>query len=256
MNYKDIIFYDYETGGKNPHTCQPIELAAAVIDGRRLEVREDECFSSYIKPLDDEEAIAHGLEPVSEEALKITKIDREVLKTAPDYKTVWGQFELFADKFSKKKGDPWSAPIGAGFNNDGYDAIINNRAAGGHYWYLTSEQKKILNVKEPYGFGPWDDERKQCKIFHKIIAIDLMDVVWTWWENQVGMDNISMDNTRKELGIDGKHAHRGICDVIQGAYVLARFLRLQRKMVPKVKFRNSFTQEDNDNITRIVSKYV
>jgi DNA polymerase III epsilon subunit-like protein len=256
MNYRDIIFFDYETTGKNPHTCQPIELAAAVIDGRKLEVREDECFSSYIKPLPQDKAVSYGLEPLSEEALKVTKIDPKELEKAPDLKTAWGQFELFVDKFAKKRNDPWSRPIGAGFNNDGYDNKINDRVAGGQYWFLSSEQKKLLGIKDPYGFGPWDEERKQCTIFHKIICIDLMDLVWTWWENQVGMDNISMDNIRAEFGIDSKHAHRGICDVLQGAQLLARFLKLQRKMVPKVKFRNSFSSADNEVIARMVAKYV
>jgi len=256
MNFRDILFYDYETTGKNPHTCQPIELAAVIIDGRKLEVREDSCFSSYIKPMPDEEAIKYGMEPVTPEVLGITKIDPKNLETAPSLKTVWSQFELYTKKYNPGK-DSWTAPIGVGFNVDGYDNIINTRIAGGHYWQINAMgYMKELGLKEPWGFGPWDEKRLQHKLFHPIFHIDLMDTVWQWTENMKEMDRISMDRIRQWLGIDAEHAHRGIVDVVQGAYIFARFLRLTRAMVPKVKFANSFTVEDNKAIARLVNGYL
>ena len=36
-NFRDIIVFDFETGGANPHTCQPTQIAAVAIHARKLE---------------------------------------------------------------------------------------------------------------------------------------------------------------------------------------------------------------------------
>ncbi len=258
MNYNNIIFYDFEATGVNPHTCQPIELAAVVIDGRRLEIKEDECFSSYIKPIFDEERCRKlQLQPLTEEVLKITHIDPEKLKVAPDIKVVWEQFGQFVDKFNYKKTN-YTAPIGAGFNTVGYDNIIVNRLCGGHFWQIKSFGFKdyIPDFTEPYGFGPWDEARVQQALFSKYMHIDLMHTVWQWTENMPDIKSISFNNVSDWLGITMDNAHRAISDVVRGATALCRFLKLKRAMTQKVKFAKSFTVEDNAAILRTVAKYV
>ena len=36
---RDIIVFDFETGGRNPHTCQATQLAALALDGRNFKLK-------------------------------------------------------------------------------------------------------------------------------------------------------------------------------------------------------------------------
>ena len=67
---RDIIVFDFETGGRNPMRCQPTQIAAIALDGRNLGWGE---FNSMMRPIiDDEEALAAGVDPLEEGALKVT----------------------------------------------------------------------------------------------------------------------------------------------------------------------------------------
>jgi DNA polymerase III epsilon subunit-like protein len=78
MANRDFIVFDWETGSRNPHKTQPTQIAAIALDGRNFKVKGT--FNSEIRPiLDDEEAIAAGLDPLQDEALKITGKNREAL---------------------------------------------------------------------------------------------------------------------------------------------------------------------------------
>ena len=50
MNKRWIIVFDWETDSPDPHTCNPVELAAIPIEPRTLEIKEDKAFSTVIKP--------------------------------------------------------------------------------------------------------------------------------------------------------------------------------------------------------------
>ena len=36
---RDIIVFDFETGGRNPLTCQPTQVAALALDGRNFKLK-------------------------------------------------------------------------------------------------------------------------------------------------------------------------------------------------------------------------
>ena len=58
MNYKDIIVFDFETGSRNPHKTQAIQIAAVAIHGRKLTIQPGGHFESLMRPvLDDDKAI-------------------------------------------------------------------------------------------------------------------------------------------------------------------------------------------------------
>ena len=104
MNYRDIIVFDFETGGRNPYTCQPTQIAAVAIHARKLELQPGGTFNSEIRPIiDDDKAIKAGVDPLEEEALKITRKTRDELAKAPLPKTVWRKFSQFCDKYNFKK---------------------------------------------------------------------------------------------------------------------------------------------------------
>ena len=51
MNYRDYIVYDFETTSANPHTTQPVQIAAVVVHGRKLEIKKGTEFQSLMKPI-------------------------------------------------------------------------------------------------------------------------------------------------------------------------------------------------------------
>jgi DNA polymerase III epsilon subunit-like protein len=242
MNYNDLVFYDFETTGTNPLTAQPIQLAAVTIHGRKLEVKEEETFSSYIKPVFDEEKCEElGLQPYTDEIRNITGITREELEAAPDVRTVWEQFQQYIYKNNPGK-EKWKSPIRAGYNIDRYDNFIIERICGGHNYHAKRELKKLgiqEKVPEPYGFGPWDDERGESQLFNPRDSVDLIRIIWTWTENMPEIKSLSFDSVREWLGLTTEGAHNALTDVLQGAEVLTRFLKLQRKMATTVKFKGS-----------------
>ena len=157
---RDIIVFDFETGGRDPNTCQVTQLAALAIDGRSFKLKGT--FDSEIwAEIDDDEAVKKGLAPLEEGALKVTGKTREQISKAPKPKIVWEKFCAFVNKYNWK-GTSFFAPIPAGYNILGYDMIIIDRLC-----------------KQ---YGPWDEQRKRQKLFHQIYKIDMMDNYWMWTE--------------------------------------------------------------------------
>ena len=84
---RDIIVFDFETGGRNPLTCQPTQVAALALDGRNFKLKGT--FNSEIwAETDDEKAVAAGLGPIEDGALKVTGKTRESIAKAPKPKAV------------------------------------------------------------------------------------------------------------------------------------------------------------------------
>ena len=250
MNYQDIIFFDFETTSINPHRAQPTQLAAVAIHGRKLEIQEN-VFNSYIQPIWDEEECARlDLDVVTDEVLEKTHIDKEELKKAPAIRSVWQQFQQYVNRYNPKK-TKWGAPIRAGMNIDRYDNIIIDRICGGHFRSAKNQLDKMatggiipleggVKLPEPYGFGPWDNERQETTLFYPRDSVDLLRVLWMWTENLMEVKSLSMDAMREWLGLSTDRAHDAKQDVIDGATILIKFLKLHRHFAPKVKFKGSF----------------
>jgi DNA polymerase III epsilon subunit-like protein len=81
---------------------------------------------------------------------------------------------------------------------------------------------------------------KSNNIFHPRDKIDLMHVMFLWFENNDDINSLSLDNMREYLGISKDNAHDALKDVYDCANILIRFLRLHRNQAQKIKFRNSF----------------
>lgn len=218
MASRDYIVFDFETCSRNPHKTQPTQIAAIALDGRNLSVKGT--FNSEICPiLDDEKAIAAGLDPVEDGALKITGKTRENLSQAPSLASVWSKFTKFVDNYNWKK-DPFFSPIAVGYNIIGFDMIIINRLC-----------------KE---FGPWDSERSQHKLFHKIYKIDLMDNMFMWTEGDPGIKSISMDSLRERMGLSKENAHDALQDVKDTANIFIKMLKTHRSVYQNLNFEKTF----------------
>ena len=215
---RDIIVFDFETGGRNPHRCQPTQIAAIALDGRNFRLKGE--FNSMMRPIiDDDEAIAAGVDPLEEGALKVTGQTRSKLARAPLPKGVWKKFCAFVNKYNWK-GTPYFAPVPAGFNIIGYDMHIVNRLC-----------------KE---YGPWDDKRQSQKLFHQIYKIDVMDDVWLWTEGDPNVKSISMDSLRERMGLSSENAHDALQDVKDTANIFIKLQKSRRAVYRNMKFEKAF----------------
>ena len=220
MNRKDIIVFDFETGSRNPHKTQAIQIAAVAIHGRNLTVQPDGYFESLIRPeLDDDKAIEMGVDPIEDGALAVNKKTREELKDAPLPKVVWEKFTEFVNRYNWK-GTPYYAPIAAGYNINGFDMPIVERLC---------QQYGPINKKTG----------KQC-LFDKIHRLDLMDTVWMWMENNPDVNRIGMDSMRELMGMDTTNAHDAFQYVKDTANMMIGFMKLHRRFAPQIRFEKAF----------------
>ena len=215
---RDIIMFDFETGGRNPLKCQPTQIAAIALDGRNFRLKGE--FNSEMRPiLDDKKAIEAGLDPVEDEALRITHKTRAALARAPLPRGVWKKFITFVNKYNWKS-TPYFAPIPAGFNIIGYDMKIVDRLC-----------------KE---YGPWDEKRECQKLFHQIYKIDVMDDVWLWTEGDPDVKSISMDALRERMGLSSENAHDALQDVKDTANIFIKLQKSRRAVYRNMKFEKAF----------------
>ena len=215
---RDIVVFDFETGGRNPLRCQPTQIAAMVLDGRNFKPKGT--FESMMRPiLDDDKAIAAGFDPIEEGALKVTGQTMEQLAKAPLPKGVWRKFCTFVNKYNWK-GTPYFAPIPCGFNIIGYDMKIVDRLC---------EQ-----------YGPYDDKRCCQKLFHQIYKIDVMDDVWLWTEGDPSVKSISMDSLRERMGLSSVNYHDALQDVKDTANIFIKLQKSRRAVYRNMEFDKAF----------------
>ena len=218
MSLRDIIVFDFETGSRNPHKTQPTQLAAIALDGRNFKVKGK--FNSEIKPiLNDEKAVEMGLDPLEDEALRITGKTRTQLHKAPTVRSVWKKFIQFVDQYNWK-GTQWFAPISAGFNIVGFDLIIIDRLC-----------------KE---YGPYDKDRNRQKLFNPIYKIDVMDNIFMWTEGDPSVKSISMDSLRERMGLSKDNAHDALQDVKDTANIMIKFMKTHRAVYQTLKIDKAF----------------
>lgn len=218
MANRDFIIFDFETGSRNPFKTQPTQIAALALDGRNFSVKGQ--FNSEIQPiLDDEKAIAAGVDPIEDEALKITHKTREGLEKAPSLKSVWDKFTKFVSQYNWK-GDPFFNPIPVGFNILGFDMIIVNRLC---------EQ-----------FGPWDKDRQQQKLFSRVYKFDIMDNIFAWTESDPSVKSISMDALRERMSLGTENAHDALQDVKDEANIFIKLMKTHRAVYQNMNFDKAF----------------
>lgn len=230
---------DFEATSKNAEICQPTSLSAVIFSARKLELMPNGIFNSLIKPeLDDAKALAAGLAPVTDEVLNLTHMTREQLNDAPTLDVVWPNFLKWLEQFSNSSTNQWDKPIFCGYNIIKYDSTIIKRIA-----------KK---------YGPWDDEYNEPKVFHPTIVFDLMVEVFKYTENmKINSNNsISMDSIRKWLNIDDKLAHMSLKDVLDGGFLMRKFINFTRYASRDlIDWENCFENE-NKEIATILAKYL
>jgi len=221
-----ICVFDFETDGKDPYVCSPVQLACVMIDPEKLDIVPNSEFNINLKPelLDKDPEHQYDIELLEFHAKAQKSTATEVLnnwKKFPSQKQSWGQFVNYLDKYHSRSSrrSMFSAPISAGYNILRFDLPIVDRVAG-----------KYKNVGKD----------KTNNIFHPRDKIDLMHLMFLWFENNDEVKSLSLDNMRDYFGMSKDNAHDALGDVQDCAEILIRFLRLHRNMASKIKFRDSF----------------
>lgn len=225
-----ICVFDFETDGKNPEECSPVQLSAIIIDPIRLEIVPKSEFNTFLKPEKLNDTNVNN--PYTDSDIlewhgKIRGIGADSVledwKTYPEQKYAWSQFVSYLDKYHLKsnggKKSQFTAPIAAGYNILRFDMQIVNRLS-----------KKYNNTNK---------EKETC-LFHPRDKIDIMHLLSIWLSYVSEIKGLSLDNIRDYLGIDKTNAHNASKDVEDCAQILLRFLRLHKNLSQKIKFKDAF----------------
>ncbi len=197
-----------------------------MIDPDKLDIVPNSEFNINLKPeaLDEDPNHQYDVDLLEFHAKAQKCTATEVLenwKHYPSQKQSWTQFVNYLEKYHSRSSrkSRFSAPIAAGYNILRFDMPIVDRVA-----------LKYKNVGKD----------KSNNIFHPRDKIDLMHLMFLWFENNEDIKSLSLDNMRDYFGMSKDNAHDALGDVLDCAEILMRFLRLHRNQAKKIKFRNAF----------------
>lgn len=227
-NLQKICVFDMETDGSDPEVCSPVQIAAIMVDPISLEIISNSEFNINLKPekLSNDKDYTYSDSDVLDFHSKVRGCSKEdILKDwhgYSDQKTGWDRFISYLDLYhtrTKGKKSCFSAPIAAGYNINRFDMRIINRLS-----------KKYDNT----------NKEGNSSLFYPRDVIDIMNVIFYWFEGNNELKNYTLDNLRDYLGISKAGAHDALKDVKDTAEIMVRFLKLHRNLGKKVKFKGSF----------------
>lgn len=232
MNKNYICVFDFETDSSDPETCSPVELSALIIHPRQLQVVPNSKFYSPIRPegIDDEDYIEkHRKTLVWHSQQHGKEVDQiiEEWKDSPPMNLVWDAFKQYIKKYNSNqtKRTLYTAPVAAGQNVRNFDLPIIDRLAAKYKDTNVEGRNKLFNVRD---------------------VIDILDLTFYWFENNMDLSSHKMDALRKYFGLSTENAHEAQKDVEQEAELICRFLRLHRVCSEKVTFNDSLISGVND----------
>lgn len=226
-NFQKICVFDLETDGANPDICSPVQIAAIMIDPVRLEIIKDSEFNIQLKPsiLEEKPSYSYEDSDVLDFHAKVKSCSKdEVLlswnksqKQDQGWKMFISYLEMYHTRSERKSC--FTAPIAAGYNINRFDLRIIDR----------------LSIK----YNNLNKEGRS-NIFYPRDVIDLMNMVFYWFEGNNELKNYTLDNVREYFGLSKEGAHDALKDVKDTAELLIRFMKLHRNVANKVKFKGSF----------------
>lgn len=229
-NFQKICVFDLETDGVNPDLCSPVQIAALMIDPNRLEIIKDSEFNISLKPSALDENPEYGYEDsdVLDFHAKVRGCDKSsILNSWRGYQKQehgWKMFVSYLEMYhtrSDKKKSCFTAPIAAGYNINRFDLRIIDRL---------SVKYKTVN------------KEGRNNLFYPRDVLDLMNVMFYWFEGNNHLKNYTLDHIREYFGLSSDNAHDALKDVQDTAELLIRFMRLFRNLSNKIKFKGSFSK--------------
>jgi DNA polymerase III epsilon subunit-like protein len=227
-NLQKICVFDLETDGVNPDLCSPVQIAAVMVDPLKLEIVKDSEFNITVKPLilEEKPEYVYSDSDVLDFHAKVKGSTKDqILESWKAYQKQehgWNMFISYLEMYhirSNGKKSCFTAPIAAGYNINRFDLRIIERL---------SQKYNNLN------------KEGRSSLFYPRDVIDIMNLVFYWFEGNSELKNYTLDNLRDYLGIDKEGAHDALKDVKDTANILIRFLKLHRSLSNKIKFKSSF----------------
>lgn len=226
INYNKICVFDFETDGSDPRECSPVQIAAVIVDPIKLEIVPNSEFNINFKPevleSNNEYQYTTDILDFHSKVKGCSKDDvLKEWKNYPKQQQSWNMFVNYLDKYHSRssKKSQFSAPIAAGYNIHRFDLKI------------------IERLSQKYGNT---NKENNSDIFYPRDVIDVMNLVFFWFESNSELKSYTMDSLREYFGIDKEGAHDAIKDVKDTADIMIRFMKLHRNLSSKVKFKNSF----------------
>ncbi len=228
MNFNKIVVFDFESDSTNPHTCNPVQLSAIIINPRTLDIIPNSEFNSFMRPIniDNEDYVDKNKSTIDWHAkVRNCKSDDiiNLWKNAPLQKDVFEDFKEYLLRYHTRttRKNKFSAPIAAGHNIIKFDIPIMERLSK-TYNAIDKEGTSIL-------FNPRD-------------RIDTMFLLFIYFENFDEPKSYSMDVLRDYLGMDKEGGHDALKDVQDTSELIIRFMRLTRGTADRTKFKGSFSK--------------
>lgn len=224
MNHRWIVVYDLETDSPDPLEANPVEIAAVAIHPRTLEIKKDDVFKVTVKPpgiTNDDYFTTARQKTIDWHASTRGCKSEDIIalwKKGKATKIAMKNFCSFLEKYHIEK-DPsrkiyYTEPVYSGYNVNGFDDLIIKRMCENH------------KLKYP---------------FAKTGNMDLMDVLYPWFENMEEPANMKLDTIKDFLGLQSHgQAHEALSDVMDTAKILVRFLKFMRRQASVDKFKGSF----------------
>jgi len=227
INYNKLCIFDFETDGVDPRVCSPVQMAAVIVDPIKLEILPNSEFNIFFKPdtLAKDDNYVYTTD-ILEFHAKVRGCKKEDIlkewKQYPSQEQSWNMFtnylELYHSRTSKKS--QFSAPIAAGYNINRFDLHIVDR------------------LSNKYGNT---NKEGRSDIFFPRDVVDIMNLVFYWFEHNGDLKNYTLDSLRDYFGISKDGAHDALKDVKDCANILIRFMKLHRNLGQKIKFKDSFS---------------
>jgi exonuclease I len=226
INYNKICVFDFETDGTDPSQCSPVQMAAIMVDPINLSIIPDSEFNIYFKPevLENNDKYTYTTDILDFHAKVKGCAAADILKSwyqYPKQQHSWNMFTEYLQKYHTRssKKSQFTAPIAAGYNIYRFDLHIVDRLS-----------KKYNNV----------NKENKSDLFYPRDVVDLMNLVFYWFEHNNDIKSYTLDSVRDYFGISKDNAHDAIKDVKDTAEILIRFLKLHRSLSNKIKFKDSF----------------
>lgn len=227
INRNKICVFDLETDGANPEVCSPVQIACLMVDPIKLEIIPDSEFNISLKPelLENNNEYSYEDSDVLDFHAKVRGSSKaEILESWRNSRKqdqAWKMFTSYLDMYHTRstKKNCFSAPIAAGYNINRFDLPIINRLSVKH---------KTVN------------KENKTDLFYPRDVIDIMNVIFYWFEGNNELKNYTLDNLRDYLGLSKENAHDALKDVEDTAVILIRFMKLFRNLSNKIKFRDAF----------------
>jgi DNA polymerase III epsilon subunit-like protein len=217
-----------ETDGSNPDLCSPIQIAAVIVDPLKLEIVENSEFNISLKPelLEQNKEYDYSDSDILDFHAKVRSCSKaDILGSWQNFQSQengWKMFVSYLEMYhakTKGKKSCFSAPIAAGYNINRFDLRIVERLS-----------KKYDNL----------NKEGRSSLFYPRDVVDVMNILFYWFEYNNELKNYTLDNLRDYLGISKEGAHDALKDVKDTANIMIRFLKLHRSLGNKVKFKGSF----------------